>query len=152
MKSRTELQLMRLLGKEVTVPSPQSRIEELLEQLNEKGGTTGADGKSAYEIAVANGFDGTEQNWLDSLKGEQGPQGPKGETGLQGPQGETGPKGETGEKGDTGVQGPKGDAGADGKGISIIALTADTDGKIIGGTVTFTDATTAEIAVSTTTV
>lgn len=152
---------MRLLGKEVTVPSPQSRIEELLEQLNEKGGTTGADGKSAYEIAVANGFDGTEQNWLDSLKGEQGPQGPKGETGLQGPQGETGPKGETGaqgpkgetgEKGDTGVQGPKGDAGADGKGISIIALTADTDGKIIGGTVTFTDATTAEIVVSTTTV
>jgi hypothetical protein len=149
---------MRLLGKEVTVPSPQSRIEELLEQLNEKGGTTGADGKSAYEIAVANGFDGTEQNWLDSLKGEQGPQGPqgatgpKGETGLQGPQGETGPKGDTGEKGETGVQGPKGDAGADGKGISTIALTADTDGKIIGGTVTFTDATTAEIVVSTTTV
>lgn len=27
------------------------------------------DGKSAYEIAVENGFDGTEQQWLDSLKG-----------------------------------------------------------------------------------
>lgn len=28
------------------------------------------DGKSAYEIAVENGFVGTEQEWLDSLKGE----------------------------------------------------------------------------------
>jgi hypothetical protein len=29
-------------------------------------------GKSAYEIAVANGFDGTEQEWLASLKGKDG--------------------------------------------------------------------------------
>lgn len=29
----------------------------------------GADGKSAYEIAVANGFTGTESDWLASLKG-----------------------------------------------------------------------------------
>lgn len=29
-------------------------------------------GKSAYEIAVMNGFDGTEQEWLESLKGEMG--------------------------------------------------------------------------------
>ena len=39
-------------------------------------------GKSAYAIAVAHGFRGTEQEWLDSLKG------------LQGPQGEPGPKGD----------------------------------------------------------
>ena len=26
-------------------------------------------GPSAYEVAVANGFDGTEQEWLKSLKG-----------------------------------------------------------------------------------
>ena len=26
-------------------------------------------GLSAYEIAVKNGFEGTEQEWLDSLKG-----------------------------------------------------------------------------------
>lgn len=32
-------------------------------------GTTGADGKSAYEIAKDNGFDGTETEWLESLKG-----------------------------------------------------------------------------------
>ena len=27
-------------------------------------------GKSAYEIAVENGFEGTEMEWLESLKGE----------------------------------------------------------------------------------
>ena len=30
----------------------------------------GIQGKSAYEIAVENGFKGTEQEWLESLKGE----------------------------------------------------------------------------------
>ncbi len=30
------------------------------------------EGKSAYEVALANGFVGTEQNWLDSLKGKDG--------------------------------------------------------------------------------
>lgn len=32
-------------------------------------------GKSAYAIAVAHGFQGTEQEWLNSLRGPQGPQG-----------------------------------------------------------------------------
>ena len=32
-------------------------------------------GKSAYEVAVANGFEGTEEEWLASLKGEKGDQG-----------------------------------------------------------------------------
>lgn len=32
----------------------------------------GDDGKSAYEIAVDNGFVGTEQEWLESLEGENG--------------------------------------------------------------------------------
>lgn len=35
-------------------------------------GKDGADGKSAYEIAVAEGFQGTEQAWLASLKGKDG--------------------------------------------------------------------------------
>lgn len=35
-------------------------------------GGTGADGKSAYEIAVQNGFEGSEAEWLDSLQGEDG--------------------------------------------------------------------------------
>ena len=36
------------------------------------GGGSGTAGKSAYEIAVDNGFVGTETEWLESLNGEQG--------------------------------------------------------------------------------
>ena len=66
-------------------------------------------GKSAYAIAVAHGFRGTEQEWLDSLKG------------LQGPQGEPGPKGEPFRYEDftpeqlEALKGPKGDKGEDGR-------------------------------------
>lgn len=48
----------------------------------------GKPGKSAYEVAVAKGFEGTEAEWLASLKGE------KGDTGATGPQGEKGEAGE----------------------------------------------------------
>lgn len=47
-------------------------------------GKQGLNGKSAYEIALAHGFQGSEQDWLNSLKGSQGligPVGPKGEKG-----------------------------------------------------------------------
>ena len=66
-------------------------------------------GKSAYDVAVDNGFAGTEPEWLASLKGEQGPQG---EQGIQGIKGETGAKGD---KGDQGIQGEKGDKGDKGE-------------------------------------
>lgn len=52
------------------------------------GGIVGANGKSAYELAVDNGFTGTLEAWLTSLQGEVGPQGPEGPTGPQGPRGE----------------------------------------------------------------
>lgn len=45
-------------------------------------GTPGQDGKSAYEIAVENGFDGTEEEWLASLKGSDGQNGQDGEDGF----------------------------------------------------------------------
>lgn len=37
-----------------------------------KNGTPGADGKSAYEIAVEEGFEGDKTAWLASLKGDKG--------------------------------------------------------------------------------
>ena len=40
-----------------------------------KDGENGRDGKSAYEVAVDNGFVGTEQEWLESLKGRDGANG-----------------------------------------------------------------------------
>ena len=44
-------------------------------------------GLSAYAIAVENGFKGTEEEWLESLRGQQGTEGPAGPQGEQGPQG-----------------------------------------------------------------
>lgn len=58
------------------------------------------------------------------------PQGAKGDTGA------TGAKGADGAKGDTGL------------GVKSIALTTDVDGKVTGGTVTFTDNTTSAITVT----
>ena len=40
----------------------------------------GPQGLSAYQIAVQNGFSGTETAWLVSLQGNDGPQGPQGLT------------------------------------------------------------------------
>ena len=50
-------------------------------------------GLSAYDIAVANGFVGSEAAWLASLKGERGSRGEKGEPGIQGEQGVQGEPG-----------------------------------------------------------
>ena len=47
-------------------------------------------GKSAYEIAQENGFEGTEAEWIYSLKGEKGDRGDKGETGSDGLNGSDG--------------------------------------------------------------
>lgn len=44
-------------------------------------GATGATGASAYDIAVANGFVGTEAEWLASLKGANGTNGTNGTDG-----------------------------------------------------------------------
>ena len=46
-----------------------------------KDGAKGADGKSAYQIAVSNGFVGNEAAWLLSLKGEKGEKGEPGSGG-----------------------------------------------------------------------
>jgi len=72
------------------------------------GTTFGTDGASAYQIAVANGFIGTEQQWLLSLVGPVGPVGP---LGPEGPAGPAGPAGPTGVQGVQGLQGEQGDAG-----------------------------------------
>jgi len=60
-------------------------------------------GESAYEIAVRHGFVGTEEEWLQSLKGDDGA---KGDTGEKGESGAKGDKGDTGEKGDDGENAP----------------------------------------------
>ena len=68
-------------------------------------GPAGADGKSAYEVAVDNGFVGDEDAWLLSLVGETGPQGPQGVQGVAGATGPQGPQGNTGPAGANGTNG-----------------------------------------------
>lgn len=77
-------------------------------------GEKGDPGASAYDVAVENGFKGTEKEWLASLVGPEGPQGKTGATGPQGPAGETGPAGPQGPAGETGPAGPQGPAGETG--------------------------------------
>ena len=88
-------------------------------------GADGADGASAYEVAVANGFVGTEAEWLDSLVGPAGPTGATGATGATGPKGDTGDTGPAGATGATGASGADGADGADGQdGKTILSGTA----------------------------
>jgi hypothetical protein len=65
---------------------------------------TGPQGDSAYQVAVDNGFDGTEVEWLETLKGETGQQGPKGDAGSQGETGQQGLVGNDGRDGDSAYQ------------------------------------------------
>ena len=39
-------------------------------------------GYSAYEVAVLNGFEGTKEQWLASLKGDKGEKGGRGNSGV----------------------------------------------------------------------
>ena len=61
-----------------------------------RGGGGGSAGKSAYELAVEEGFEGSLEDWLESLKGEKGDPGDKGDPGE---------KGEPGDKGQPGADG-----------------------------------------------
>lgn len=92
-------------------------------QANVLAGLKGKDGKSAYEIFVENGYQGSLQKWMEDIMpkggaggaGTAGPKGDKGEAGPQGPIGPAGPKGERGEQGPAGERGPAGPAGPKGK-------------------------------------
>lgn len=105
-------------------------------------GDKGDPGQSAYQLAVSNGFTGTEDDWLASLKGNNGKPGPQGPQGIPGPKGDKGDTGKDGKPGkdgtaptisisdnstwvingvDTGqpTRGPKGDNGSGGTSTKI---------------------------------
>ena len=93
-------------------------------------GANGEKGSSAYQIAVEQGYQGSESDWLSSLKGDKGE---KGNTGAKGNPGQDSAEGKSayaiavehgyensedewllslkGEKGDTGERGEKGEKG-----------------------------------------
>jgi hypothetical protein len=80
--------------------------------ISDLSGAQGIQGLSAYQVAVQHGFEGTEDEWLISLKGEKGETGPKGDKGDTGEKGATGERGPQGLQGERGLQGPKGDTGS----------------------------------------
>ena len=62
-------------------------VDNSLAGLMESGGNSGPQGPagaSAYQVAVNNGFAGTETDWLTSLQGPTGPTGPQGPVGGEG--------------------------------------------------------------------
>lgn len=134
-------------GSEVVPPTP-DLYQQLIAKIDEKiasvhdgaNGKDGVDGASAYEIAVENGYTGTEAEWLTSLKGQKGERGEKGEKGDTGEQGLQGIQGEKGEKGDTGAAGKDGMNGTDGRdganGFSPTVIVTETS---TGATITATD-------------
>lgn len=73
-----------------------SDLETRVDNLESQTPVPGPQGDSAYQVAVNNGFVGTQQEWLDSLVGEPGLDGADGATGPMGPQGSTGPQGPAG--------------------------------------------------------
>ena len=95
-------------------------------------GVNGADGKSAYEIAVENGYNGTIEQWLASLVGEVGAAGEAGADGKSAYEiavenGYTGTESEwlsslVGASGANGSDGINGTNGADGKSAYELAV------------------------------
>ncbi|OPH61731.1 hypothetical protein BC351_00375 [Paenibacillus ferrarius] len=77
-------------------------------------GSSGASGKSAYQVWLDLGNTGTPQQFIDSLKGAQGIQGAIGSQGIQGQKGDQGIQGLKGDQGIQGIQGIQGLKGEQG--------------------------------------
>jgi len=121
---------------------------------NGQDGKDGTNGKSAYELAVEHGFEGTLQEWLESLAGTKGNDGATptidinedGHWVINGvvtdikAEGSIGPQGPSGNPGQTGETGPQGSAGKDGATWltgEIVPTTEGKDGDFYLDTITY---------------
>jgi hypothetical protein len=112
------------------------RLEEQLQQSGQRRApltpkavepVKGDPGASAYEVAVANGFVGSEAAWLESLRGRDGTDGEDGES----IKGDPGPKGKDGRDGKDGKDGKDGrDAPAPAPRRWAFAIGRDDNGRI----------------------
>ena len=88
------------------IPPTPDLYTQLLKKLSEmQAGANGKDGRSAYEIAIENGFVGTVAEWLESLKGRDGIDGKDGKDGADGLPGKDGTNGKDGRDGIDGKDG-----------------------------------------------
>lgn len=81
----------KIVGITVGTPYNPQRVGEQLEN-----------GKSAYELALEHGFKGTEEEWLESLHGNDGADGKDGAPGKDGVDGRDGLDGQVGKDGNDG--------------------------------------------------
>ena len=91
---------------DTSIPPTPDLYTQLLKKLSEmQTGANGKDGRSAYEIAIENGFVGTAAEWLESLKGRDGIDGKDGKDGADGLPGKNGTNGKDGKDGRDGKDG-----------------------------------------------
>ena len=82
---------------DTSIPPTPDLYTQLLKKLSEmQTGANGKGGRSAYEIAIENGFVGTAAEWLESLKGRDGIDGKDGLPGKDGKDGADGLPGKDG--------------------------------------------------------
>ena len=87
------------IGDDPPIPPTPDLYTQLLQKINENGGANGKDGangKSAYDLAVDDGYDGTLSEWLLSLKGKDSVNGIDGKNGRDGIDGKNGTDGKDG--------------------------------------------------------
>ena len=101
------------IWKESDTANADATEEDFIASLKGEKGDTGADGKSAYDVWIEAGNEGTEDDFLESLRGVDGIDGQDGADGADGIDGQDGADGQDGIDGEDGIDGIDGKSAYD---------------------------------------